>query len=287
MKIEVLEPVNGRVVLLAKEKGNPIEGIEIRVEGESKGRTGAGGELEVQSILAGTHNWEALDSEGREAKGMIEIPEITQVEYVPMSVERDGQTVTKWHPLTDTLSFVIEITNTGTTVVDHFTWRQTADIGHMKIDLLHPKMPAKVWRPFAGNLLSGVTTVETRIDGDRVMMIDTISGISKEVISRTPFTPGGLQPGEKLVVEQTGRYWDSLQEAMDSRGIELGTEIKLNVVDEGKGIVDMVIKEYKFGPIKLHDMKARVIFKGPFKVCHEVFVDGELFGSDELGWELL
>ena len=62
---------------------------------------------------------------------------------------------------------------------------------------------------------------------------------------------------------------------------ELGTKVELQIVDRQKGFMDSVIAEYKFGPIKFHDIRARTRTKGQVKVRWEVSIDDQAYNAKD------
>ena len=200
---------------------------------------------------------------------------------------REGETVWKWRPLLDTLRFFVAIKNTGKTVIDHYVWKQTIDLSDTKVKLLHPRMPAQLWRPFASDVLSSVFVREVRIGDGEVKVVNPILNRRHDVVPATPVTPGGMKPGETLIVEEKKPYVDLLMEGVEAKGVEMGTEAQLEIVDREKGVARLLVKEFSIGPITIHDMKAEAVLKGKFKARHEVLIDGKVCGSGEVEWEYI
>ena len=63
--------------------------------------------------------------------------------------------------------------------------------------------------------------------------------------------------------------------------------LRLEIVDKEKGILEMVIEEFRFGPITFHDMRLQIIMKGKVNSFQEVFIDGKVRGSREVQFEYL
>jgi len=287
--VTALKPVRGSVSFSAENKGAPVEGVGIWIDGEPKGSTDAEGKAKVEWLLAGNHSWRALHGQDEVSQGEFCIAEITEIQLVDMWIEvegREGEKTYEWHPLTDTVAFVMEIKNTGTTVVDHWTWSQTSDTG-LKVDLLHPKMPAKAWRPFAGNLLASDYGRDIVMKGDKVEAINPTINSHQGVVLRDPIGEEGLKPGETAITEEKKVYTEFLEEAVDVKSAELGTKVELQIVDRQKGFMDSVIAEYKFGPITFHDMRARTRMKGQVKVRWEVSIDGQAYNAKEVTFTYL
>ena len=90
---------------------------------------------------------------------------------------------------------------------------------------------------------------------------------------------------ENVAFENEGLDVDLyLEEGMETKGAELGTTIGLKVQNAEKGIMHIVIKEFKFGPITFHDMKSRIVLKGDLHTTHEVLIDGEVHDTKDVTW---
>jgi hypothetical protein len=201
---------------------------------------------------------------------------------------REGERLHEFRPLADLLSMHIAIKNTGTTTIDHFTWQQTVSIGHMKMELLHPRVPTQLWHPFAGNLLSSSFRRQVNIQGDRLEVINPDLHSHVEAVSLEPIGEEGIRPGETLtVVEERKLYMRFLEEGAQMKGAEMGVNLRMEIVDKEKGILDMVIEEFKFGPITFHDMRLQIVMKGKVTTLQEVLIDGKLRGSKEVQFEYL
>jgi len=198
---------------------------------------------------------------------------------------REGEKAQTFRPLEDTTALCIAVKNTGTTPIKHFTWQQISNLSHMKMDLLHPKMPAKVWRPFAGNLLASTFGRDVTIEDGQVTMVNPAVGRPLDIVVQTPITDAGIMPGETLILmEKEKPYVEYLEEGMKIKGAELGTTIVLKVLNADKGTMHITIKEFKFGLITFHDMKARIVLKGDLTTVHEVLIDGEVHDSKDVTW---
>ena len=287
MIVEASKPIRGTMVFSAREGTSPVQGIEIRVDGEPRGTTGVEGELRVEWLIAGEHDWRALQGEAEVSGGSMQIEEVTDLEFVGMWVEVDGHEgvkTYKWRPLLDTVAVVSEIKNTGTTMIKRYLWNQTTK-ADMKVDLLHPKIPAQAWKPFAGNLLASSYGREFVIREGRIEAINPAINRPLEVVARTPLAEEGLRPGQTLVTEEKKVYMRFLEEAMDVKAAELNTDVRFEIVDREKGVMDTVIKEFKFGPIKFHNMRARTVMKAKFTSLYELSVDHKVCDSKEVQLE--
>lgn len=214
--------------------------------------------------------------------------EAASIEYLGTWCEfegREGEKAQKWRPLMDTLRFFVGIKNTGTTVIDRYVWKQTIDLSNTKMKLLHPRIPAQLWRPFAAGVLSSVFVREVRIRGGGIEVVNPVLNRRHDVVPATPITPGGVKPGETLIVGETKPYVDLLIEGVEAKGVEMGTEAQLEILNRQKGVVRLVVKEFSVGPITIHDMKAEAVLKGKFKALHEVSIDGKMCGGGEVEWE--
>lgn len=215
---------------------------------------------------------------------------MASIEYLGTWCEfegREGETVRKWRPLLDTLRFFVAIKNTGKTVIDHYVWKQTIDLSDAKVKLLHPRIPAQLWRPFAFGVLSSVFVREVRIGDGGIEVVNPVLNRRHDAVPATPVTSGGMKPGETFIVEETKPYMDLLMEGVEAKGVEMGTEAQLEIVDREKGVVRLLVKEFSVGPITIHDMKAEAVLKGKFKALHEVSIDDKVCGSGEVEWEYI
>jgi len=55
--VEALPPDRGTVMFIAQTGESPASGVEIRIDGESKGFTREDGKLKVEWLLFGKHIW--------------------------------------------------------------------------------------------------------------------------------------------------------------------------------------------------------------------------------------
>ena len=215
----------------------------------------------------------------------------TDIEYLGTWCEvegREGKKLHEFRPLADLLSMHIAIKNTGTTTIDHFMWQQTVSIGHMKMELLHPRIPTQLWRPFVGNLLSSSFRRQINIQGDHLEVINPDLHSHVEAVSLEPIADGGIRPGETItVVEEKKLYMQFLEEGAEMKGAEMGVSLRMEIVDRERGILDMVIEEFKFGPITFHDMRLQIVMKGEIATLQEVLIDDKTYSSKEVQFEYL
>ena len=215
----------------------------------------------------------------------------TNIEYVGCWSEvegYEGERRYKFRPLLDALSISIAVKNTGTTLIDHFTFRQTASIAHLKIDLLHPRIPAHLWKPFAGDLLASEFFRFISVTPRGLEVTNPVRDCAIEATSLLPITDGGIKPGEILtVVEKKKSYEEFILEGMKNKEVEMETNLSMEIVDREKGVWDMVVKEHKLGPITIHNIRLRIVMKGILKTLHEVSIDGKLFDSKQVKIEYL
>jgi hypothetical protein len=201
---------------------------------------------------------------------------------------REGERLRRLRPLADSVALHIAVKNIGTKPIDHFTWQQTASIAHMKMDLLHPKIPSQLWKPFAGNLLSSVLLREISLKDGQLEIINPALPRLLMATSPDPIPQGGIQPGDTFIaVEASKPYLGFLEEGIEIKGEDNGILIKLSVADKEEGILDLVIEEYKFGPIVFHDMRLQIIMRGKITTVQEILIDGRRQGARELEWEYL
>lgn len=222
---------------------------------------------------------------------MTVLPQTTDIEYIGCWSEVEGyqgEKRYKFRPLLDALSISIAVKNSGTTLIDHFTFRQTASIAHLKMDLLHPRIPAHLWKPFAGNLLASDFLRLITVKPSGLEVTNPVRHRPVDVISLSPIEDGGIRPGQTFtVVEKKKSYVEFILEGVENKGAQMEADLSMEIVDRQKGIWDMVIKEHKVGPITLHNMRLRIVMKGTLKTLHEVSIDGKLFDSKEVDIEYL
>jgi hypothetical protein len=219
------------------------------------------------------------------------LPQTTDIEYIGCWSEvegYEGEKRYKFRPLLDALSISIAIKNTGTSLIDHFTFRQTASIAHLKLDLLHPRIPAHLWKPFAGNLLTSSFFRLITVKPDGLEVTNPVSGRSVEATSLSPIGNRGIDPGETFtIVEKKKPYVEFILEGMENKGAEMKADLRMEILDREMGIWDMVIKEYKLGPIAFHNMRLQIVMKGTVKTLQEVSIDGKRLDYKEVKIEYL
>lgn len=222
---------------------------------------------------------------------MTVLPQTTDIEYIGCWSEvegYEGEKRYKFRPLLDALSISIAIKNTGTSLIDHFTFRQTASIAHLKLDLLHPRIPAHLWKPFAGNLLTSSFFRLITVKPDGLEVTNPVSGRSVEATSLSPIGNRGIDPGETFtIVEKKKPYVEFILEGMENKGAEMKADLRMEILDREMGIWDMVIKEYKLGPIAFHNMRLQIVMKGTVKTLQEVSIDGKRLDYKEVKIEYL
>ncbi|MDY6855695.1 MAG: hypothetical protein SWO11_13505 [Thermodesulfobacteriota bacterium] len=269
LTIGVSPAMRGTLPFSALFGSRTIPGVEIRIDGEVKGITDENGELLAKWIVAGKHNWSAI-YEGKEvSQGEFEISAVTDAKIVDRAVRLRGEELResgKLYALKDDWTFVHTVKNTGTTVIDHYTIELIASSGKgssMKIELISPPIPGWIWKPFAGDLKSGRRRIEVKFKGDGVEIIDGCSAHPmKNVTLESTISKEGLWPGESITVAFEEPYVNCLDEIYKCMELKLNTEIRQKVVDVDKGIMNMIIKEYKVLFYTFHDIKAQLTLKG-------------------------
>ena len=91
MNVTASKPVKGTVNFSAEDGGAPVEGVEVRIDGNPKGSTDAEGKLGVEWLLAGPHSWQAFQNGMEVSHGKLKIAEITDVEYLGTWCELEGR----------------------------------------------------------------------------------------------------------------------------------------------------------------------------------------------------
>jgi hypothetical protein len=298
LKVETLPPDRGTVVFVAQREENPISGVEIKIDGESKGFTDEEGKLKVEWLLYGDHTWRAV-YEGREvSQGKFEIEKIVDIQLVDMHIEKNGKRVNEVYPLgsTDMLSGVYVVKNNGTTTIDHFTWRltTTADVNEVEMKLLQPKMPSSVFNALkdwlAKNLLTTPMGREMAFKDGEITWTNIFSHRLKNFKIEEPFKGQGetivappefkgIAPGEILKFREERPYQEWTLENIDNKASEMRTSISVEVIDEDSSVMLIKLKEYKKGPFKFKNVELAMQLKGPVKGPHQLWIDDKLCSS--------
>jgi hypothetical protein len=291
VQVEALPPDRGTAAFIAQTEGEPISGVEIKIDGVTKGFTDGEGKLKVEWLIAGEHSWGAIYRGGKISQGKFEIPEIVDAEFVDVWAIVRGEEYRegfKVNPFKESAGPCWTIKNTGTTIIDHYTIKVPSSYkrgGAMKIKLISPSIPSWLWEPFVGEkLLSCDGGREVIIKDGEVEMYNCYTGHPESnVIIGTPIPEEGIRPGEIMTLGYKPPYYIQwTEEYLENKGRELGTEMPMEVVDEEKGIAHVVIKEYKLGPFTFHNIKMELLFKGLNKggtVSVELYIDDKLYDS--------
>ena len=268
LKVESLSPDRGTVMFIAQTGGNPAPGVEIRIDGKSKGFTGEDGKLKVEWLLFGNHVWEAV-YEGEEiSQGEFEIEKIADMEILDFHYEKNGKKVNEFYPLKDTLRAVQTWGNTGTTLIDHWTWKLRAipSTKEMEIKILHPKIPSRITNMFKGIVIElsspergwDFFTKENKLyevniftqKHEQFGVKEPFAAAEQGGVAELPTGYEGLKPGETIVVFETRPYAQWIRE-----GIIENKTMKIDATllkDEEDPLHTLVMKgEYRYGPIKL------------------------------------
>ena len=299
IQIGVSPPMGGTVAFSALAGQKTVSGVEIRIDGKEKGFTDEVGELLVKWLIAGKHSWSAV-YEGREvSQGTLEIAKIVDAKIIDRgAITREGVEVRDFgtiKPFKDDWTFFATVMNTGTTAIDHYTIEMVCNMlkkGAMDIKLVRPAIPSLFWKPFAGKLKNTRRRVTVDIDKEGIKMADhyTKHPIAQASL-REPFSGENLLPGEAIAVEFKEPYSNCINECMHGSASVIGTEITTEIEDEEKGIMNMTIKKYKFGPFTMENVKARLTLKGKMDsdACElNLFINDTLYDTTSwLGCEFL
>ena len=212
-------------------------------------------------------------------------PLVTDIEYVGSWGEmrhRGGEKIYQFRPLVDSYSLCVAIKNVGTAKIDHFQWQQTSSLAHMNMELLRPKIPSNLWRPFAGNMVTATFRRQVVLRGGEAEVVNPDISQAVEVAAVTPCPDGGIRPGEVFsFVERQRPYIEYLREGMQARALDIGAKLEMEVADAERGLLDIIITTFKVGPVSLHDMKMQVELKGKLGALQEVLIDGNTYVSKE------
>lgn len=209
----------------------------------------------------------------------------TDIEYIGSWGEtrrREGERIYQMRPLIDDYALCVAIKNTGTGTIDHFSWQQTSSLAHMNIDLLQPRIPPQLWRPFAGNLVSATFRREVTVRSNRVEV--TNPDIQRPVELET-FTSvdGEIEPGQVFMFRETEKpYFEYLREGTESKGLQLGARIDLAIVNKEEALLKMIVKEFKLGPISLHDIVLQIELRGRVGALQQVLIDNRIYATKEV-----
>jgi hypothetical protein len=304
LKVEALPPDRGTVIFIAQTGENPASGVEIRIDGGSKGFTGEDGKLKVEWLLFGSHVWEALYKGERVSQGEFEIEKIADVDIVDFHLERDGEIISSVYCLgADRISAVWEIKNTGTTVIDHFTWKLTTtpSVSETEIKLLQPEIPSRIFNALKGWMMSifyssmgrEMVFKESKVTWTNIYshkpesfkLEEPFEGEGERISTSPGFT--GIQPGEVVKFREEKPYVEWTLENMDNKASEMGVEMKIDIVDGKNGIMHIWVKEYKYGLIRLKNIETMAQFKGPVKGAHQLLIDDKSCCSWDFEYEYL
>ena len=222
-QVEALPPERGAVVFVAQTEKSPAQGVEVRIDGESKGFTEKGGKLKVEWLVEGKHSWEAF-CEGKEiSQGEFEIPRIVDIEIIDIWMEVEGEKVEKLS-MKDTPDSIFLVKNTGTTVIDNAKW----ELGTREKEL-------KIVRP---NILKAMGKFISMLPSFAYDLLIPVSEVGEEIGT-------GLRPGEtkEFHVVKSMVEWTELELA------DMGLEI--TAIDD----TIVTVKEFKYGPVKYENVQ--------------------------------
>ena len=110
----------GTIIFTAKQGEDPLKGVEIKINGQSKGSTDSDGILTVEWLLKGEYNWSAIYRGNETSFGNFTILEVVELEFVDMKLDKGV------YHLGDIATGTVTVKNTGTTVIDHLTIKVAA-----------------------------------------------------------------------------------------------------------------------------------------------------------------
>ena len=100
-----------------------------------------------------------------------------------------------------------------------------------------------------------------------------------------PIHEKGLPPGASLHVKFKEPYSNCLGGFIDGIGKAMDMEVEKSIIDPENNLMEMTIREYKFGPLTFKKIKANIRFKGSGKegTCTlDLTIDDKLY--DQVPW---
>ena len=293
-QVEALSPERGTVVFIAQSEENPAQGVEVRIDGESKGFTEKDGKLKVEWLLFGDHFWEAIYGGKEVSRGEFEIEKIVGMEILDYWFEKEGKRGTEVY-LADEATFTTAVKNTGTAPIDQLVMVWGTKVKEPKVEVIRPRVP-----PFLVKRLYQVFIVpriEEKVDAERKLepteSIELLSPDGKRKIVKSgetleEITP--IMPGETMVyaVKKTMAEWAREEmEFVFERGVA-GVEFGgvETTIDEENAILYIVVKKCSMGPIKVKGLEMEIDVVGPAENILEIFINGKLVDSFSMEIEI-
>ena len=295
LKVEVLPPDRGTVTFIAQTGENPIPGVEIKIDSETKGFTSKDGKLKVEWLSFGDHTWRAMYDGEEVYRGDFKIPNITDVEIMDCGMEKEGKKIEKFS-LDDEVIWGIIIKNNGTTPIDHFDYVWGCTPKEPKIEVIQPNIPSSLVEGLYKALIHPEVKYEfdkqKKLEpGERIEVI-RLDGEKKNLEQGEAFKEVmPVRPGEILVIYKEYGISEWAKEEAESAfekkiaGMRFsGVEI---VMDEKNAIAHITVDKAERWPIKVEDLEMKMNMEGPGDDLIEIFIDGELCGSIIFEYELI
>jgi hypothetical protein len=306
LKVEALPPDRGTVVFIAQTEGNPTPGVEIKIDGKSRGFTGEDGKLKVEWLLFGEHTWGAMYEGNEVSQGEFEIEKVADIKFLDRWTEVNGRKTTEFYPLKDTCAYAFILQNTGTTIIDMneigIKW-ESYPTQEIDFKLIRPAIPSFLTDRFKKVMLnmfhlSGGRSIATR-DGiiflNDSMTASPLPGFTYPFILRSPegemIAEGilpqkvseleeGLRPGMMIEMREVGKYEGYIGESMRNLASEMNADVNVEILDRENGILKAEIKRLKVGPMELSDVQVIMRLKGSYQLKHEVSIGNKLCDSE-------
>ncbi|MBU0995758.1 MAG: hypothetical protein KJ737_24960 [Proteobacteria bacterium] len=272
ISIRAYSPLNGAIVFEAQKNGIQQADVDIFVDESFVGKTDGTGQLRSEWLAAGDHAWQASHEGNKAAEGQFTVKETVDIVFEDRGAIMNGEmnrNNLQVRPLIETWTGFFSVRNTGTTAIDHFSVSFICPMRNeksMTVKLVSPPIPSWLWKPFMGSMLDACKRrMVVNVQDKKVTMKDAFSDIPITVIdinSTKPLGENGLLPGAVITVQYTEPYQNCIDGFVRSIGKELNIEIDREVVDPENNIMQIIMREYKFGPMVFKKIKANAIFKG-------------------------
>ncbi|MEW6076298.1 MAG: hypothetical protein AB1724_00655 [Thermodesulfobacteriota bacterium] len=200
--------------------------------------------------------------------------------------KRSGLSV---RPFLEDWTGFVAVKNTGTTFIDHFRISFSCPMkgsDAMKIDLVSPDIPAWLWKPFAGDMISLCTRgMDFVFTGGEVKMLDAATGnpiTVSGVYPSQPLKPEGLPPGETVLVEYTEPYSACIEGFVHSIAARKHMDIRTEIMDRENNVMHMIARNYTIVFLTFDQIIAAITFKGKGEhgACSlELTIDDQLYDS--------
>ena len=294
-QVEALSPERGTVVFIAQSEENPAQGVEVRIDGESKGFTEKDGKLKVEWLLFGDHFWEAIYGGKEVSRGEFEIEKIVGMEILDFRYEKEGKRGTEFYFADETIGTIV-VKNTGTAPIDQLVMVWGTKVKEPKMEVIRPRVP-----PFLVKRLYQVFFIvpreEEKVDAERKLepreSIELLSPDGKRKIVKSgetleEITP--IMPGETMVYAVKKTMAEFAREEMEFvlergvAGVEFGGVE--TTIDEENAILYIVVEKCSMGPIKVKGLEMEADAVGPAENILEIFINGKLVDSFSMEFEI-